>query len=186
MIRGGLRGALLSLETGGRDEAASGRVGVRHPHAECLRPVCERRGEGVAGVGELERRHLPIGETGVGRGVGRIRIDVAGAALRRPRVTSALALRNVEDLATRHVVVDDAVGEAVERVALAHELAANGVDLRRGDPVGERLLLDANQLGSEHQRREADDRHVCGDAVVIGRVTLRDGERFAASCDEPM
>ena len=96
-------------------------------------------------------------------------------------MASALALLDVEDRAARHVVVDDAVGEAVERVALPHELAANGVDLRRGDPVGERLLLNADQLGREHQRREADDRHVSGDAVVIGRVTLRDGQRFAAS-----
>ena len=48
-------------------------------------------------------------------------------------------------------------------------------------PVGQRLFLDANQLGREHQRREAHDRHVGDDAVVVGRIALGDGQRFAAA-----
>ena len=66
-------------------------------------------------------------------------------------------------------------------VALPHELAANGVHLGRRHPVRQRLLVDANQLGRQHQRREADDRHVRGDAVVVGRIPLRDGQRLAAA-----
>ena len=101
------------------------------------------------------------------------------AALRRPRMAVRRALADVEDRPARHVVVDDAVRQAVERVALPHELAADRVDLRPRHPVGRRLLLDADQLGREHQRREIDDRHVGGDAVVVGGIPLRDGQRFA-------
>ena len=56
------------------------------------------------------------------------------------------AAADVEDRAARHVVVDDAVREAVEGVALPHELAPDGVDLGGAHPVGERLLMNPNQL----------------------------------------
>ena len=91
------------------------------------------------------------------------------------------AAAQVEDRAAGHVVVHDAVDQAVEPVALPHELAADRVDLGRRHPVGRRLLVNANELGREHQRREVHDRHVGRDAVVVGRIALRDGQRFAAA-----
>src|SRR5690606_19470226 len=74
-----------------------------------------------------------------------------------------------------------AVFEPVELVALADELGADRRSLAGGHPVGSRLFLDADQLRREHQGGEAEDRHVGNDAVVVGRITLRDGEGFAAT-----
>ena len=54
-------------------------------------------------------------------------------------------------------------------------------DLGRRHPVGDRLLVDANQLRREHQRREVHDRNVGDDAVVVGGIALRDGQRFASA-----
>ena len=62
-------------------------------------------------------------------------------------------LAHVEDGAARHVVIDDAVRESVELVALADELAANRFDLRRSHPVRQRLLLNADQLRAQASRK---------------------------------
>src|SRR5688500_13673819 len=100
-------------------------------------------------------------------------------------MSSLLPLRDVEDRAAPHVVVDHAVGETVEGVGLSHDVAAYSVDLGRRDPVGERLLLDANQFGREHGRGETDDWHRGGNAVVVGGIALRDGERLATALRRP-
>ncbi len=146
-----------------------------------LHAVRERRGKRVAAVDELERRDLPVGEAGGCRRIGRIGIDVVRTPLRGPGLAASGALLHVEDGAARHVVVDDPVGEAVEAVALPHELAADGIHLGARHPVGERLLLTPDQPGREHQRREVDDGHVGDDAVVVVWIALGDGQRFAAA-----
>jgi len=92
-----------------------------------------------------------------------------------------IALLYVEDCAAGHVVVDHAVRKAVEFVALAHELAADRVDLGRRHPIGQRLLLNADQFRRKHQRGEAEDRDLGGDAVVVGGVALRHSQSFAAA-----
>jgi len=92
-----------------------------------------------------------------------------------------LALFHVEDGSAGHVVVDDAVNEAIQFVALTHELAANGIDLSGGDPVRLRFFMDADQRGTEHQRREADDRHIGGNAVVVVRIALGHGQSFSSA-----
>ena len=174
-----VRGALLPPIPHVGNQAAAGRIGVRHPHPERLHAIGERRREGIPPIDELERRNLAVGEAGGSGGVGRIRIDVVRAALRGPGMPARRALRHVEDRPARHVVVHDAVHESVEAVALPHELSANRVHLRPRHPVGRRLFLNANQLRREHERRKVHDRHVRDDAVVVGRVALRHRQRLA-------
>ncbi len=96
-------------------------------------------------------------------------------------MTVWLALFHIEGFAASHVVVDDSVDEAVEFVALPHELAADGIDLRGSDPVRLRLFVNADQRRPQHQRREANDRHVGGDAVIVVRISLGNGQSLAAS-----
>jgi hypothetical protein len=66
-------------------------------------------------------------------------------------MASGRALLHIEDLAARDVVVDEAVHQTVELVALAHELASNGIDLGVGHPIIERFLLDTVQRSRQHQ-----------------------------------
>ena len=108
-------GAFLAPKPRIGNQAAAGRIGVRQPHPERLHAIGERRRERIAAVDELERRDLAVGQAGGRAGVGRIRIDVVRAALRGPGMPVRRALRDVEDRAARHVVVHDAVDEAVER-----------------------------------------------------------------------
>ena len=42
-------------------------------------------------------------------------------------------------------------------------------------------MADADPLGSKHEGREAHDRHIRCNAVVVGWITLRDRERFAST-----
>ena len=113
--------------------------------------VGQRRRELVAAVDELQRLDLAIGQPRVGRGVRRIRIHAIRTAQGRPGIALRVALRHVEQRARRHVVVDDAVLQAVELVGLAHELGADGRGLGARDPVGRGLFLDADQLRRQHQ-----------------------------------
>ena len=50
------------------------------------------------------------------------------------------ALLHVEDCTAPHVIVDDAVHQAVQLVALTNKFASHGVDLRGWNPVGGGLL----------------------------------------------
>ena len=179
--RGIGRRAFLPSEAYVRDQPATGWIGIRQPHAEGPDAVLERRGKRVAAVDELERRDLSVGQAGGGRGIGRIGIDVVRAALRCPRLAPLGALLDVEDGAARLIVVDDPIGEPVEAVALTHELAADRIDLGARHPVGERLLLNPDEPGREHQRREVDDGDIRDDAVVVVGIALRHRQRFAAA-----
>jgi hypothetical protein len=143
--------------------------------------VGEWRGKPVARVGELQSRNLAVGQTRVGARVLGIWIDIVRTTLGRPRVPVGGALGHVEDGAARRVVVDDPIGKTIERVALADELTSDRIDFGQRHPVGRRPLVDAYQLRRQHQRRQADDRHIQGDAVVVGGIALRDSESLAAA-----
>ena len=171
----------LSFESRVHDEAASGGIGGRNPHAEGLQSMSQRRGELVAAINDFQCGDLPIGKTCRGRGVGRIRIGVIGTPFGGPRIASRRPLAQVEDRAASHVVIDDAIGESVKLVALPDELRANRFRLRRRNPIGRWLFLDADQLGTKHERGEADNRNVGRNAVVVGRIALRHGQRLASA-----
>ena len=113
--------------------------------------------------------------------IGRIGIHVVRTTFGCPRLAPCRALLDVEDGAARLIVVDDPVGEPVEAVALAHELATDRIHLGARHPVGERLLLNPDEPGREHQRREVDDRDVRDDAVVVVGIALRDRQRLATA-----
>ncbi len=137
-------------------------------------------------VDHPEGRNLPVSQARVRAGVGRIRVDIIGAAFRGPGVSIGRAAVEVEDRAAGDVVIDDSVRESVELVTLPHELAADGVYFRRRHPIGERLFVDADELRRKHERGEVDDWHVGRDAVVVCGITLRDGSASRPPCELPM
>ena len=127
----------------------------------------------------FERRDLAIGKACISARVGRVRILVVRATPDSPRVSAGLSLLDVEDFAARHVVVDDAVGESIQLVALPHEFGANRISLGVSHPMINGYLLNAIQCAGQHERRKTDDRDVCGDAVIILRIPLRNGQSLA-------
>jgi hypothetical protein len=103
--------------------------------------------QSIAAVNELQRGNLTVGEARVRASVRWIRVDVIGTPLCGPRMLIWRALAHVEDCAAAHVVVDDAVGQSIQLVALAHELAADCVHFGGSQPVCLRLLL--NPIGPQ-------------------------------------
>ncbi len=105
----------------------------------------------------------------------------ARAAFGGPGIASFLALFDIENRVASHVIIDDPVGESIQFVALPHEFAADGVHFGGSYPIRQWFFLNSNQLRGKHQRREAHDRHVRDDAVVIGGIPLSYGEGLAAA-----
>ena len=175
----------LSLESHAGEQAASRWVYRRHPHAELADAVRQRRRETIRAVDQSKRRDLPIRQTRRRRRIRRIGIDVVRAAPGRPWATVTFAIGRGEDRPARHVVVDHAVDQAVQVVALAQELGANRRGLCRGHPVRQRLLVNANQLGRQHERREVHDWDHRHDAVVVGRIALHHGQSLASTLRGP-
>ena len=141
----------------------------------------QRRREFVSAVDQLERRDLAVGKARCRTRILRIGFNVVRTPLGGPGIPVGRALAHVENGSARHVVINDAVRKSIEFVALPDEFGANGFGLRGSHPIGRRLFLDADQFRSQHQRREADDRDVSGNAVVIGGITLSDRQRFTST-----
>src|SRR3954471_9271766 len=120
--RRAVRRPFLAPEARLGDESAAGGIRIRHPHPEATDAVGEWRGEPIAAVDDLEGRYLCVGEARSRAAVGRSRAGVVGAAFRLPWIATRRSLTDVETRAARDVVVDHTVDEAVQPVALAHEL----------------------------------------------------------------
>jgi hypothetical protein len=85
------------------------------------------------------------------------------------------ALAYIENGAARYVVIDNAVRQTIELVALAHKLAAYGIYFRGCYPIGGRLLVNPDQHRSKHQAREVHNGNIRHDAVIVVRIARSHG-----------
>src|SRR5438552_369587 len=130
------------------NQPASTGVRVRQPHPETLHPVRQRSRERVTGVDKLQRGNLTVRQACIRAGIRWIWIHIARTALGRPWFAAGLALFHIEDRTAGHVVVHDAVRQAIQLVALTHYFAAYRVDFGERDPVGRRLFLNPDEFRS--------------------------------------
>ena len=87
----------------------------------------------------------------------------------------------IEASIARRVVADEAVGDAVQCVALAQHFLADHRDLRRRDPPVARLRLGARQRLADAEVDVGVRRHLREHAVVVLRKALGDDQRFASA-----
>ena len=92
-----------------------------------------------------------------------------------------LAVAYVENRPATVVVVDDAVVEAIKTVALAHELRGDCPALVLGHLPFKQGLAATDGSRRLHEAVEPYHWHVRCDAVIVGGVTLCDGQPLAAS-----
>ncbi len=175
------RGAFLTAKTRRQDKPRSAGIGIRHPHSKLFHAIGQRCRKQIGAVNHLQGRDLAVGQTCLRARIRGIGIAVARAAFCGPGIASFLALFDIEKRAAGHVVIDDPVCESIQFVALPHEFAADGVHFGGSNPVGQRFFLNPDQFRRQHQRREAHDRHVRDDAVVIGGIPLSYREGLAAA-----
>jgi len=145
----------------------------------------QRCGKSVGAIDKLHGLDLLVGQFGLLGIVVWIRVNIVWSTEGSPRILGPHAVMHIENCPGGHIIIYNPIGKAIERITLPEEFSPDCIRLGGSHPILQRFLLNTDQLGSEHQARKIQNRHIGYDAVVVFGIALGHGKCLASSVGGP-